>query len=130
MNRIISYRVWDVLLERMMAGDLLNTTKKSITTAPEYLMKIMYFTGFIDKNVVDIYESDILRIRRAGINGQEIEENAVVVWTDGSWALDYINKDDEHHYFHEVFMDMKNSNHAQINAEVIGNIYENKELLK
>lgn len=71
---------------------------------------VMQYTGLKDKNGKDVYEGDILR----WFNGSElIGRPKVVESTDGGWNpfIDDMQTDGAWHY------------------EVIGNIYENKELL-
>jgi hypothetical protein len=75
---------------------------------------VMQFTGLLDKNRKEIYEGDLLR-GSAG-SGDQIDE---VMWSDreARWILHNAETSDgEAHFFAAV-------------CEVIGNIYENPELL-
>jgi len=77
---------------------------------------LMQFTGLQDKNKVDIYGSDICE----SLNGCK----AVVEWRVYRWVLrgtDHKGK---------KFIKNLTANTANHFAQVIGNIHENKELLK
>jgi uncharacterized phage protein (TIGR01671 family) len=69
-------------------------------------LQIMQFTGLKDKNGKEIYEGDIVML-----NGSKVPK--VMEFRKGSFCLDYI-------YFGTEAYRM----------EVIGNIYENPELIK
>lgn len=76
--------------------------------------KVMQFTGLKDKNKKDIYEGDVLEI-----GGDKIR--AVVYWNDkfAWWDLE--------DYEHSLGLLIETRRFVDI--EVIGNIYENPELL-
>ena len=73
-------------------------------------VELMQFTGLEDKNGVEIYEGDIL------INRHE-EDTGEVVFEDGSFFWET-----------ETFTQLLGEINDEI--EVIGNIYENHELIK
>ncbi len=83
---------------------------------------LMQFTGLKDKNNKDIYEGDIIggeKVLHTGyFNGDEIFEDLVseVVFENGC----FITKD----------MEMPLFSLSTTDFEVIGNIYENSELIK
>jgi len=81
-----------------------------------YPESIMQFTGLLDKNGKGIYHHDIFRSNK----GKLFE----VVWSNKKhgWAVHYIGNPDHNPY--------KSMNWAINNGEIIGNIYENPELLK
>lgn len=130
--REIKFRAWDTNIKTMfsMKQLLLRWNTLSILTCPYF--KIMQYVGLTDKNGVEIYEGDIL-------------------WDDEGYCL--VNYDDEGAFFRVVSYGrlgtlMENGWHEEAGVfdaldsykfdafcsgseefEVIGNIYENPELL-
>lgn len=82
-------------------------------------LELMQFTGLHDKNGKEIYEGDILSIS----NGKAV---GVVEFQNAQFHLNYI-KDEFRNWSKSKFLDEYSSSHSQ---EVIGNIYENPELLE
>ncbi len=126
MEREIKFRAWDKLEKRMGEVNYIKYSKVWYThisvrfkqkekTVDEWFnywnedrcnnIILMQYTGLKDKNGVEIYEGDIVRI-------DETEDIDVVDWTDGK----------EYGIGFGLFSCFK--------YEVIGNIYANPELLK
>ena len=127
--REIKFRAWDVLGKRMFYG--VGVRENRVMFTPEiyqstwnvgenfleatknfekYNFIPMQFTGLHDKNGKEIYEGDII---------QEVDLNTriyQVLWDDFRWVLQA--KITQRH-FKDAFQ-----------MEVIGNIYENPELVK
>ena len=111
--RVIKFRQWSCgFMKHISNTDDLLWNAYDPTSGPlRELTELnwMQFTGLKDKNGVEVYESDVIEFDSV---------NRVVKFIHGCWMLErekgyYINA---HHY-----IDV---------CEVIGNIYENKELLE
>lgn len=80
---------------------------------------LMQYTGIKDKNGKEIYEGDILKINVAGV----INKRVKVVYENGAFGVYWKAwgaPREELHYFNSF---------CNTEFEVIGNIYENPELL-
>ena len=97
----------------------INETIKS--SSEDYDYKIMQFTGLTDKNGKEIYEGDILKHDRFGIN---IVDDIRDTFRTNSAAYDSI----AYCKGNEVFHDYSKVN-TESQSEVIGNIHESPELL-
>lgn len=156
--REIKFRVWNS--EGMISPDYIDREGKAHwkeNSIPEISNKVMQYTGLRDKKGVEIYEGDIIKHTTTIIKGNEIikptlcEIIGVVKWgsySDGEyvdnvecWLLDNSPLSEllyqvKHHNQSEkkngYWQARYNSywNYKGDNYEVIGNIYENPNLLK
>lgn len=135
--REIKFRAWDVVLKKMLPIACLYFDERSDfvgiyigdeendewTVIKSEHIKLMQYTGLKDKNGVEIYEGDIVYAYTAESNGYgkddyiSAEIEGVVTYKGISFGIQVDN----------IFNDL------WINAEtfkVIGNIYENPEILE
>lgn len=87
----------------------------------EYIF--MQYTGLFDKRGVEIYEGDIVKIQ---IWENIDEENSTGTWYNGE--IKYIK--DGFYIDFIAAQRIENLSYYNTRLEVIGNIYENEELLK
>ena len=78
--------------------------------------ELMQSTGLKDKNGVEIFEGDIVKI----IGDVLDDDMSVIRFTEGGFYLDYKNLDTEFELLYSI----------DLPIEIIGNIYENPEFLE
>lgn len=131
--REIKFRVWNTETNKMIINvkEMGVFALKSIYSIDEFLViptvekyPLMQYTGFKIKNI-EIYENDIIRARKNYLYK--------VVFENGSFVLYHLNKYDGQElicwgllrrFFDSDMKDILEE------SEIIGNIYENPELLK
>jgi len=113
MPRTIKFRIWDKVDKEFapfMDGDLVAFQFYCPNPPSEYV--VQQFTGMLDKNKKEIYEGDILKVRGyRGAVGQ-----VVVKWEE-------TRASDDMGYDVVGFIQWED-------PEVIGNVFQNPELLK
>ena len=117
------FRAWDKENETMVYpkgilfdGRIVNFSCGMLEPYEGY--ELMQYTGLKDKNGTPIYEGDIVR-GKYGKNG--IVKNYEIRWLIGHFAaVDRNNITGDEHYYPIGLLE----------GEVIGNIYENKQLLE
>ena len=123
------FRAWDSAKKEMFkdtfaiteSGQVVVVEQDFVTSSPDYIfvdhLVIMQSTGLVDKNGKEIFEGDIVDYKG---------RKAVIKW-HGSYASFIYRFVDELQErvseWHPLFL-------AYYHFEVIGNIYENKELLE
>ena len=132
MNREIKFRAWDNNSKEWLMGyeypnlggfsmygecmlfnewsGILNRFILQQKDRKEDDLKLMQFTGLLDKNGKEIYEGDIVNTPHNGI--------MKVMFLDGSFQMRMANGE------------KNNSLTWAYNSEIIGNIYQNPELLE
>lgn len=114
--REIKFRCWDIVFNKMRyEQDLWDIAYNElfIHTPDQRALNLMQYTGLKDINDKEIYEGDIIKIYDIQ-TGQFSESTHVIIYNNKSeWTIDdYWLLSRKHH-----------------KCKVIGNIYENKELL-
>lgn len=126
--REIKFRAWDNKREKMLINTNLvypalslsggitayENDKKIPDTVAEKRFELMQFTGLKDENGKEIYEGDIIKYKYSILSG--VDE---VVFINGCFEL----KNDTINYSKRKVGNVKDF------GEVVGNIYENKDLL-
>lgn len=132
--REIKFRAWDKKRKKMFrvlgtsiptyAGSeelwlRLEKYTKSSLQFPAKDFELMQFTGLTDKNSKEIYEGDIVKIKEESpVSNEDLSSEAIVkiTWNDekAGFSLDWYSND------LTVYQDL----------EVIGNVWENPELLE
>lgn len=140
MKREIKFRAWDNVNKRMGYFDpgfhwqdeydlwclRLKFGSVPITNVPcEDNIDLMQYTGLKDKNGREVFEGDVLQARYVPNYSLNIFE---VKWNNGSAAfVCYRSHQDQNIRFEQLPLCPSNS---MEDLEVIGNIYENPELIK
>ena len=132
MKREIKFRVWDHNTDTMMIPDNfefcdgeicwidagLEAGPKSGNDGDPGQFEIMQYVGLHDKNGREIYEGDIVRTGEDNI-GDPDQMIGQVIMREGSWLIENEKKQEAVDLFSEI-----------TSREVIGNIFENPELLE
>lgn len=99
-----------------------NPSKKETDVRMSVEYELMQYTGLKDKNGKEIFEGDILKTSSVSGKGYII---TTIEWSEFSWKEKLIYS--PIHQFYEYF---DFSDETGVDSEVIGNIYENPELLE
>jgi uncharacterized phage protein (TIGR01671 family) len=122
--REIRFRVWDKKTETMWSPSMNLTLVGGKATTIDGNFILMQYTGLKDKNGVEVYEGDIVALDMwQGNEHGYIPEDGVIKWHQESSAFKWFSGDpsDGNNYW------LSQADEKQ--REVIGNIYENPELL-
>lgn len=121
MNRKIAFRVWDKKDKLWVAGWSIGQAGVQTETSNKVFMQ---YTGLQDKNGKEIYEGDVMPIVIENLGESIKTVNGVVKFEQGQWNIEYL-----HPFQKEIYLANLYSLLERAEKEVIGNIYENPELL-
>ncbi len=138
--REIKFRAWDKLEKRIDEVVRLDFKSKYPVMVKgisfnEDMCVLMQFTGLLDKNGKEIYEGDIVRVW-AWLNEDEPETNEYKdykVYYDDEYTafmVDWEYDDVEEHSLGVAISFWDNDRDLAVDWQIIGNIYENPELLE
>ena len=129
--REIKFRAWDKTEKKMVSiYEIIFTKSKGIGIRvkphkPTYLynIEIMQFTGLKDKNGKEIYEGDIIHSKWEENYVGSDDSKEIVFFHNGEFVMNKSGKPEEFNFSVHFHCHPKH-------IKVIGNIYENHELLK
>lgn len=84
-------------------------------------IKLLQYTGLKDKNNKEVYEGDIAYL---------YDEKCIISWHLGGWILNRVNKSKYDHLLSGYLAKRRNGQYYSNCIEVVGNIYENKEVIE
>jgi len=123
--RKIKFRAWDKQYKKWIKPSILSIRLDGVATSlkwedansPDQII-LMQFTGLHDKSGREIWEGDIIRVSE-GYEGDKWVDSWIgkIVFTCGSFMV----KNEENNKWADI---------DDSDVEIIGNIYENPELLK
>ena len=120
MNRVLKFRAFDKTNNQMFYWELPNFDSKHAS----HYDNLMQFTGLKDQKGNDIYEGDIIG-DWTDVDGK-MEQSKLTVYFDemlGQWMLNNSSKQDKT-ISYSLFSELQDFEY-----EIIGNIYENPDLL-
>ena len=116
--RELKFRAWHPQLEEMhgnhTATHILSNRNAVFPHPHNHLYEIMQYTGMKDKNGKEIYEGDLIQFSKSNESSTEIFK---VYWCCGSYVREEVTTG----HIDECFVTWSST--------VIGNIYQNPELL-
>lgn len=121
MKREIKFRAWDG--DEMRETFSVQSNGDGINYAGDIMNSwiLMQYTGLKDKNGVEIYEGDIVKVCKSDFGKYDLVTK--IIWgVKGGWHPEGTHCDNLQEYLTDI--------HGKNVSEVIGNVYEHPELLK
>ena len=121
----IKFRAWDKTLNKIHCWSVIENHFTFEELLDDNFFEAMQYTGLKDKNGTEIYDGDYIRYSMRTINGSIYTHVCRVFQHEsGTWRIEGYHEDN-HSY------ETKGTVYAaHLICEVIGNIYENPELVK
>ena len=128
---ILKFRAWDKTCKKMIYsgfavradGDIEGIDYTNTYAAKNFI--VMQSTGLIDKNGVEMYEGDIVECQHT-YNGI-IKGKLVYCEAGACWGIEVFDEPTWYAWFCD---DIEENENGEYDVKVIGNIYENPELLE
>lgn len=121
--RKIKFRAWykDKMYEVFaVIGDMVRISLMRFPFSQEVVPdSIMQYTGLLDKNGKEIFEFDILHSKTWGKDSRPLNPYHIVIWKEIKWVASGYNGE----------MMVNPDLTIKDDFEIIGNIYENPELI-
>lgn len=118
MNREYKFRAWNKI-NSTMHQDITDTENWSFSYLNKDIFIWLQWTGLKDKNNIDIYEGDIIQIKHPY---KDRMFSGIVSWEVYMWSC-------KEFFFSHYDVPSEIFSEGTEHIEVIGNIYENMELL-
>ena len=142
--REIKFRAWDKLNKEMFDVEIINfqerrVYKDTVSYRKFEDIELMQYTGLKDKNGKEIYEGDVVKLIHTGIeiSADRLEDLkrfvGIIKYENGIFKIVRTEKS----LIESKYFEMEQKKVSEIfiysklyDLEVVGNIYENPELLK
>lgn len=136
MSKEIKFRAWDKGNKKMRVVDsimfhdnrifLRNDKSNGVIVFEDCESELMQYTGLKDKNEKEIYEGDIVVIATYSHEEPLMDTTCIVEYNEVYGIVEFVELDETGERYSVI--DIRDSFHYEL--EVIGNIYENTELLE
>ena len=120
--REIKFRTWDKKDKLWVAGWSIGQAGVQTETSNKVFMQ---YTGLQDKNGKEIFEGDVIPIVIENLGESIKTVNGVVKFERGQWNIEYLHPFEKEMYIANLYRLLERKE-----KEILGNIYENPELLK